>query len=260
MLTWGAADYVDASTGKGNGKYEMSLVFPNDEYKDDDTTSFLTNMQNLEKKIKADALANSKEWFGKIHKNAEVVDALYSPMLKYTKDKNTGEADMSKSPLLKVKIPFWDGVWKCEVYDEDGAKLFPNTSNPTVSPLDLIQKGSQVAVIMQCGGLWFANGKFGITWKLVQAMVQKPKTSLVGHCFIKLKSTDKEKLKKAPAPIEEADVDFPEPTNTAVEESDEESEDDEEPAPVVVKVEAPVAVQEEPKKVVKKVVKKKTDA
>jgi hypothetical protein len=171
MLTWGAADYVDASTGKGNGKYEMSLVFPNDEYKDDDTTSFLTNMQNLEKKIKADALTNSKEWFGKVHKNAEVVDALYSPMLKYTKDKNTGEADMSKSPLLKVKIPLWDGVWKCEVYDEDGAKLFPNPSNPTVSPLDLIQKGSQVAVIMQCGGLWFANGKFGITWKLVQALV-----------------------------------------------------------------------------------------
>jgi hypothetical protein len=265
MLTWGAADYVDEKTGKGNGKYEMSLVYPNDEYKDDDTTSFLTNMQNLEKKIKADALTNSKEWFGKVHKNAEVVDALYSPMLKYTKDKNTGEPDMSKSPLLKVKIPLWDGVWKCEVYDEDGAKLFPNPANPTVSPLDLIQKGSQVAVIMQCGGLWFANGKFGITWKLVQAMVQKPKTSLVGHCFIKLKSTDKEKLKKAPAPIEEADVDFPEPANTAVEESDddEESEDEDDepaPAPVVVKVEAPVAVQEEPKKVVKKVVKKKTDA
>jgi len=267
MLTWGAADYVDASTGKGNGKYEMSLVFPNDEYKDDDTTAFLTNMQNLEKKIKADALNNSKEWFGKIHKNAEVVDALYSPMLKYTKDKNTGEADMTKSPLLKVKIPFWDGVWKCEVYDEDGGKLFPSPSNPSVSPLDLIQKGSQVAVIMQCGGLWFANGKFGVTWKLVQAVVQRPKTSLVGHCFIKLKTTDKEKLKKAPAPVEEADVDFPEQSSTLVQESDDEEEESDEeeeevkvaPTPVVV---APVVAQvaEEPKKVVKKVVKKKSDA
>lgn len=266
MLTWGAADYVDASTGKGNGKYEMSLVFPNDEYKDDDTTAFLINMQNLEKKIKADALTNSKEWFGKIHKNAEVVDALYSPMLKYTKDKNTGEADMTKSPLLKVKIPFWDGVWKCEVYDEDGGKLFPSPSNPSVSPLDLIQKGSQVAVIMQCGGLWFANGKFGVTWKLVQAVVQRPKTSLVGHCFIKLKTTDKEKLKKAPAPVEEADVDFPEQSGTLVQESDDEEEESDEeeeevkvaPTPVVV---APVVAQvaEEPKKVVKKVVKKKSD-
>jgi hypothetical protein len=260
MLTWGASDFVDPATGKGNGKYEMSLQFPNDEYKSDDATAFLENMQALEKKVKADALTYSKDWFGKVHKNAEVVDALYSPILKYSKDKMTGEADLTKAPLLKVKIPFWDGVWKCEIYDEDGESLFPNSSTPNVSPLDLIQKGINVAVIMQCGGLWFANGKFGITWKLIQAVVQRPKTSLVGHCFIKLKPTEKAKLKTDAPPVEEpCDNDFPvEATSTVVEESDDEEEDEEEtvveppkPAPVVV---------EEPKKVVKKVVKKKVEA
>ena len=258
MLTWGASDYVDAATGKGNGKYEMSLQFPSDEYKTDDTTSFLENIQNLEKKIKADALINSKEWFGKIHKNAEVVDALYSPSLKYTKDRNTGEPDYNKAPLLKVKIPLWDGVWKCEIYDEDGDKLFPNSSSPNVTPLELIQKGVNVAVIMQCGGLWFANGKFGVTWKLVQAVVQRPKTSLVGQCFIKLKATDKERLKTAVPPEEDfgVDSDFNEPvSNTLVDDSDEDEEDVvEAKKPAVV---AQVEVSEEPKKVVKKVVKKK---
>lgn len=260
MLTWGASDFVDPATGKGNGKYEMSLQFPNDEYKSDDATAFLENMQALEKKVKADALTYSKDWFGKVHKNAEVVDALYSPILKYSKDKMTGEADLTKAPLLKVKIPFWDGVWKCEIYDEDGESLFPNSSTPNVSPLDLIQKGINVAVIMQCGGLWFANGKFGITWKLIQAVVQRPKTSLVGHCFIKLKPTEKEKLKTAAPPVEEpCDNDFPvEATSAVVEESDDDEEEEEESVVVEAPKPAPVVV-EEPKKVVKKVVKKKVE-
>ena len=276
MLTWGASDFVDPQSGKGNGKYEMSLQFPSEDYKTDDASAFLKNMIELENKIKTDALTNSKEWFGKIHRNSEVVEALYTPMLKYSKDKSTGEPDMTKSPVLRVKIPTWEGVWKCEIYDEDGNKLFPNTANPCVTPLDFIQKGTNVAVLMQCGGLWFANGKFGITWKLVQAMVQKPKASLTGTCFIKLKESDKAKLKAA-APVAEESDDVVQ--STQVEDSDDEDEPVVEYAPLpvvietpVVEVPAPVQVQatvqasepevviEEPKK--KKIVKKKapTDA
>jgi hypothetical protein len=257
MLTWGASDFVDATTGKGNGKFEMALQFPSTEYKTEETELFLKNMQDLENKIKADALTNSKDWFGKVHKNAEVVEALWTPMLKYSKDKTTGEQDLSKSPSIRIKMPFWDGVWKVEIYDEEGQKLFPNSATPSTTPIDLIQKGTNVAVIIQCGGLWFANGKFGITWKLVQAVVQKPKTSLAGTCFIKLKASDKEKLKTAPPAIEEERFEEICPTtNVEVEDSDEEQEQEQEQEEPVV-VAAPVAAAEEPKKVVKKVVKKK---
>ena len=254
MLTWGASDFVDEKTGKGNGKFEMSLQFPTSEYQTEDTQSFLANMQAFEAKIKNDAIINSKEWFGKVHKNADVVEALYSPMLKYSKDKLTGEADMNKAPVLRVKIPIWEGVWKCEIYDEDENSLFPNPATPNVSPLDFIQKGTNVQVIMQCGGLWFANGKFGVTWKLVQSVVQRPKTSLTGKCFIKLKANDKVKLIAAPAIEPEESV-----TNTMVEDSDDEREETLAPAPVVeVVVEVAAAVEvEEPKKIVRKIVKKK---
>ena len=267
MLTWGASDFVDQASGKGNGKFEMSMQFPSEEYKTEDTTAFLKNMQAFEAKIKDDALVNSKDWFGKVHKNAEVVDALYTPMLKYSKDKASGEPDLNRAPVLRVKIPMWEGSWKCEVYDEDGEKLFPNSSNPILTPVELIQKGTQVAALIQCGGLWFANGKFGVTWKLIQVVVQKPRASLSGQCFIKLKSSDKERLKAAPAPSGDI-VDDEDAVHTAeVEDSDEESEDDDEPvsapvvppptpAPAPVVVAPPTAVVvEEPKK--KKVVKKK---
>jgi hypothetical protein len=112
MLTWGASDFKDEKTGLGNGKYELSLQFPSDEYKTEDTNMFLKNMQSMENKIKDCALSNSKEWFGKVHKNAEVVDALWTPMLKYSRDKSTGEQDLTKAPVLRVKIPFCENIWK----------------------------------------------------------------------------------------------------------------------------------------------------
>lgn len=263
MLTWGASDFVDPKTGISNGKYEMALQFPTDEYATEEASAFLANMVALESKVKQDALANSKEWFGKVHKNMEVIDALWTPMLKYSKDKNTGEPDLNKSPSLRIKVPMWEGVWKVEIYDEDDNKLFPNPSNSTVTPLDFIQKGTNLAVLMQCGGLWFANGKFGMTWKLVQAVVQKPKASLTGSCFIKLKPSEKAKLKTlvAPEPDETTEVD--DAIQSTIVEDSEDEEDDElkveevsAPAPVPVPEPEPVVVAvEEPKK--KKVMKKK---
>lgn len=200
MLTWGASDY------EGNKQYAMSLQFPSAEYLTSDTDAFLRNMKAFEDKIKADALTNSKEWFGKVHKSPEVIEALFTPMLKYPKDKQTREADFTKSPILSVKTPNYEGVWKFEVYDEDENKLYPDSANTMVNPLDYLQKGTHLASIIQCGGLWFANGKFGITWRLAQAIVQKPKETIGGRCLLKLKTADKEKLKAQVAPVvEEAD-------------------------------------------------------
>jgi hypothetical protein len=250
MLTWGASDF------EGNGKFEMSLQFPSDEYKTEDSSAFLRNLIAFEQKIKDDALTYSKDWFGKAHKSADVVDALWTPMLKYSKNKATGEYDLTKAPTLRVKITQWEGVWKCEVYDEDENKLFPNPANPCVTPLDFLQKGVNVACVLQCGGLWFANGKFGLTWKLIQAVGAKQKASLSGKCLIKLKTSDKEKIKAAPEPEEDAE----EPT-ALVEDSDPESDGEQEevvtapvPVPAPVVVAPPAAVEEKPKK---KVVKKK---
>ena len=62
MLTWGASDYVDEKTGQGNGKFEMSLQFPSEEYKSEDTDAFFKNMLDFQNKVKADALEKSKEW------------------------------------------------------------------------------------------------------------------------------------------------------------------------------------------------------
>jgi hypothetical protein len=239
MLTWGLNEYTDEKTGKVT--YDMSLQFPSSDYPNEDAEAFLESMKTFEEKIKEDALKNSKEWFGKKH-TAEVLDALFTPMLKYPKDKETGEPDLDRPPTLRVKIPYWEGEWKTEIYDLDGEPLFPDKNSSHISPKDLITKGSNVAVLILCGGIWFANGKFGVTWKLQQAAL-KPKISMKGKFLLSISEEDKaraERLKSS----EESDED--DVVDTQVSDDEEEIEEE------VAKVVEPVK-----KTVKKKVVKKK---
>ena len=242
MLTWGVSDY------EGNERYEMALQFPSEEYANNDTTNFMTNMMEFENKIKADAAKNAKEWFGKAKMSEDAIDALWTPMLKYPKNKDTLEPDTTRSPTLKVKIPFWEGEWKTELYNVDQQPIYPDPEGGSMTPKDLIVKGTHVAVVLQCGGLWFANGKFGVTWRLFQGVV-KPKATMRGKCHIFLDAADKEKLAKQDIPDDEEEED--DVDNTQVDDSEDE-------APQI-KAEVTAAIEETPvKKVVKKkVVKKK---
>jgi hypothetical protein len=162
-------------------------------------------------------------------------------MLKYPKDKATEEPDKTRAPTLKIKIPYWEGVFKnVEIYSENRNLLFPNDDNVAIN--ELIGKASNVATIIQCGGIWVANGKFGVTWKLFQAVV-KPKTSLSGKCHIVLSDKDKEKLTSAiQADDDDDDEHVAVQSITQVPDSD-----DEEVSEVVVKDEVKDDLKNDPK-------------
>ena len=253
MLTWGVNEYTDDKTGKKT--FDMALQFPNQEYNNPECAAFLKNMQELEKRIKDDAITNCKEWLNKPKMVAEAVEALWTPMLKYPRDKATEEPDHSRAPSLKVKIPFWDDVFKnVELYNEASVLVFPNDDNNSIG--DYIVKGTNVATLIQCGGIWVANGKFGVTWKLFQAVV-KPRTTLSGKCHIVLSEKDKEKLtvpldddvaeevvnNVTEVPDSDDEVDLSEQKNTQEKEDEVEAKQ--------------VQVEDAPKK--KRIVKKKSD-
>jgi hypothetical protein len=243
MLTWGVQDFTDDKTGKVS--YDLALQFPNEGFETPATQKFLANMAALEKKIKEDAIVNSKEWFSKPKMTSDAVDALWTPILKYPKNKDTLEADMTRAPTLKVKLPFWDGAWKeLELYDVDMRPVFPDPSNPSLSPKDLIAKGSNIAVSIQCGGIWFANGKFGVTWKLFQAIV-KPKMSLKGKCHIKLDEDEKTKIvsQVVPTDVDGGDEDDVGHDNVSaiIEDDEDDSVASSSPAPVRVVPKSSVA-------------------
>jgi hypothetical protein len=148
-------------------------------------------------------------------------------MLKFAKGEN-GEPDHNKNPTLNVKIPIWEGVWNVELFDPSTRKIFPDSCNENVTPIDLIAKGSHVAVVLQCGGVWFAGGKFGVTWKLFQAVV-KPKTTLRGKCHINLSQDDK-KIVETQEIDTISDDDIPRASNEVQDSDGEQEEEEESPA------------------------------
>lgn len=184
MLTWGINE--NQFDGSDKKSYDMSLQFPSAEYLREDTSAFLENMKKLDTYIKEQACLNSKAWFGKVQ-SAEVVDAFWTPILKYPKDKSTGEPDHSKSPTLRIKIPFWDGQFKCEIYNVQRELIFPKANT---NILDVVPKGSEVKVMLQCGGIWFAGGKFGVTWKPYQMIVKPKHQMLPGVCHISVNEAE----------------------------------------------------------------------
>lgn len=209
MLTWGAQEGQEQGTGKPTGKFTMALQFPSSDYTTPDQEAFLASMRSLEAKIKEDALALSKEWFGKEIKIADVIEEKFNVMLRHPKKvKGSVEMDYTRPPTLTVKIPQWSGVWKPEIYDEEGEPLYINgKTNSHLSPLEFLKPKTHVICLLQCGGLWFINGKVSITWNLKQAVVQSPKPSIEGTCFLKPKAADKEKMKSLPPPDEHVDPD-----------------------------------------------------
>jgi len=251
MLTWGVNEYTDDKSGRKT--YDMSLQFPKEEYTTPPVQKFLQNMIAFENKVKGDAITNCKDWMNKAKMSSEVIDALWTPMVKYPKDPNSGEPDYSRAPTLRIKFPLWDDKWNCELYDMEQKQIFPNDHG--LFPTDLIAKGTNVATVIQCGGLWFANGKFGMTWRLVQAVV-KPKESLQGKCFISLSTNEKEVMNKSSVGADSDDETNNEVDSVQVVDS---SDDEMEAAPVTPQkeVQAEIEAAAPPPAPKKKVVRKK---
>ena len=197
MLTWGLNERVDEDSGRVS--YDIALQFDPDASKS--ISAFLDAMKELEEKIRTDAVKNSKQWFGKSKMTRVVINVLMYPILKYPKDKDTGEPDLSRNPTLKLKVPYWEEKFNVELYDMDRNVLYTpprkgamkNSDEVVLTPMDHLPKGAHIKGLIQCTGLWFAGGKWGVTWKLVQAMVNKP-VRLVGSgkCQIADDSDDEE--------------------------------------------------------------------
>lgn len=266
MMTWGISDFTDEKTGESDGKFTISLNFPNDQYKTEVTTDFLKKLKEFENQILDDAVKNSEVWFGE-ELSKDVVKHNFFPFIKYSKDKNTKKLDLTKPPSIRAKVPNYDGRWAIEIYDTNQKLIFP-CDNDRMTPQDFITKLSKVACVLQCGGLWFGGKGWGVTWKLNQCVVKPQEIiSVYGKCHIAL-STDE--ITTMDKPVAETEVDDDEeavpastPSQTLVEDSDEEEEAEPAPEPVVKKVvkkvEAPVEVTAEPaaEPAKKKVVKKK---
>ena len=201
-------------------------------------------MKAFQEKAIEDAVKNSKKWFGKSTPR-QVVEALMYPMLKYRKYKdgpNAGEPDLDSNPTMKLKIPYWESRYNVEIYDMQREALYlppkwgcgnegnkAPGANSDSTPRDFVPKASTVKGLIRCNGLWFAGGKCGITWQLVQLNVRPP-ARLVGSgkCYVMDDSDDEDVDFLNEEKVDTTSFTPDENTGNPTDGEDEEDEDEEE--------------------------------
>ena len=186
---------------------------------------------------------NATAWF-KGAKSREVLSELYTPTIRFAKDQ---EGNLKPyPPTLKLQLRQRDGKFETLVYDDKKRAM-------TDIPMeDILVKGTVMTALIQCTGVWFAGGKYGLSWKAVQIRADKVPESIRGFAFV---DEGGEEAAPVAAPLQRtatvaAAAPAPASTNkfAALHDDDEEEVDDEEalaPAAAAPAAAAPPAAEEE---------------
>lgn len=157
---------------KNSFKYDLLLGFDGRDTREPLNT-FYTKIEELDNKLIDDGMENSMNWLGKKMTSREVTEELYTPMIRHSRDKNTGEINDKYPPTFKLTVPYRDGKFQCDVYG-------PSNNEIDLSTVNL--QGAKVIAIIQCVGIWVVGKKFGCSWKVLQMKIT-PKSSIPKFAF-----------------------------------------------------------------------------
>ena len=111
---------------------------------------------------------NGVSWFKlpKAKCTPDVIASKFGPIIKVSKDKDTGEPDGKWPSTMKLKISCRDGVFEPKLVSAvDGT---PYKINGDDDIREILVKGARVGCIIQCVGL-DASGNYMCQWKLTKA-------------------------------------------------------------------------------------------
>ena len=113
-------------------------------------------LEQIDKANIQEGFKNCSSWLNKKKVNStDVVEALYTPIIREP-------ASDKYSPTFKMKLPYYDDMFKTQFYDKNGDVM--NMKNY----LNGQTKGSKCKAVIMCAGIWLIGGKFGCSWQCVQ--------------------------------------------------------------------------------------------
>lgn len=155
-------------------KYSLDVSFQGHET-DAHIGGFLELVKAFDDYLVSQGKENSLNWFKTKYSSVDVVRALYTPMLKYSKGEN-GEISNKYPPTFKFQVPFKDGQFMCETYNAQRELIDLNSVNT---------KRARVTAILQCNGIYVAGNKFSCTWKVLQMKINPSADGIPkGYAFI----------------------------------------------------------------------------
>jgi hypothetical protein len=174
---YSAKDAAPGAPVTGDYSIDLSLAGFDQE---GEVADYYNMLQAIDDHLKAEGLKNKVEWLNKPKATADIIEDNYSPLIKPAPiDKATG---MPKPypPTQKLKLRRdKSNNFTVAVFDADSNKM-------SGDPQKHITRGSKVTIISECGGVWFANGKFGLTMRAVQIIVHSTTGgSLAENAFVR---------------------------------------------------------------------------
>ena len=168
---YGMSSWVNAGAPT---KFNLDVSFQGADA-DPQIGAFQDLVKAFDQKLIDEGLVNSLSWFKTKYSSTDVVKALYTPMLKYSRTEN-GDISNKYPPTFKFQVPYRDNQFMCETYDANRDLVDLNNLNT---------KRAKVTAILQCNGLYVAGSKFGCTWKVLQMKVIPPTDGIPkGYAFI----------------------------------------------------------------------------
>jgi hypothetical protein len=136
---------------------------------DGEIADYYKMMVAFENFAKSEGLKNRRQWFKDDDLDLKMVGKMFSSTIKFPKDKDGNPKPYPPTQKVKMNIGGKPEL-ATKFYDPEGTPLRGD-------PKTLLGTGSKVTAILQCGGLWFAAGKFGITWRVNQVIVHSSGSS-----------------------------------------------------------------------------------
>ena len=200
----------------GPVKYSVELSLRGYDDPTNKMKQFHDALSRLDEFMIDQGVKNSKQWF-KSDLSRDVIKAFYTPMVRLAKDKEGNPKPYPPTIKLSLRQKRDSQEFDVQCYDDK------RNQYKGIPLEELLVKGAQTTCLIQCTGVWFAGSKFGLSWKLVQALVTSLPQSSRSFTFV-----DEGDLGKATA-------------SAAIEDADESSDEEEEdealraPAPVAKK-------------------------
>lgn len=180
------------SDNGGPDKYNMDVSFDGLDSREA-LQVFFDAIKAVDKRMVSDAMDNSQQWFKKKYPSIDVVEALYSPSIRYSKDRETGEVNTRYAPTFKMSLPLKDGKFNFPAYGDRRSEL---------DLFDIVQsgasKGARCRAIVQLSAIWIVGNKFGLMWKVRQLQLLTNSSSLNSWAFQKTEEDAEEEAAVAP--------------------------------------------------------------
>ena len=210
---------MNAFDKAGPVKYSVELSLRGYQDAGSKMEAFYKTLAALDEYMIDQGVKNSKQWF-KADLSRDVIKAFYSPMVRFSKDKDGNLKPYPPTVKLSLKQKRDSQDFDVQCFDD---KREPYRGIPLE---ELLVKGAQATSLMQCTGCWFAGSKYGLSWKLVQTILNSLPQSSRNFTFV-----DDGELS---APVQSRRAAAPAPAVVEEEEEEEEEEDEAFTAPAPV--------------------------